>query len=160
MRGSVWTAIGLGGWCLLVATVVAADGRADAQRESLLELRFTENLNLTGRALDAEVVGDTAILNGTVRSEEDRALAERLATETGIRQVEPRLTVAPPPAPTPDNTPALTSEERLARKREAAARAREREQAAAPAPTPEPAADPAPDQLQPVVSPFQTAPTR
>ena len=160
MRGAVRTAIGLGGWCLMVATAVAADGKADARRESLLELRFTENLNLTGRALDAEVVGDTAILNGTVRSEDDRALAERLVTETGIRQVDNRLTVEPPPDPKPEKNPALTSEEREERKREAAARVREREQAAAPAPTPEPSAAPAPEQLQPTVSPFQTAPIR
>jgi BON domain len=143
-----------------MASAARADGRADALRESLLELRFTENLNLTGRALDAEVVGDTAILNGSVRSEEDRALAERLVTETGIRQVDNRLTVEPPPEPKPDKNPALTSEEREERKRAAAARAREREQAAAPAPTPEPAAEPAPEQVRPVVSPFQTAPIR
>jgi hypothetical protein len=150
-------AIGLGGWCLLVATAAAADGRADARRESLLELRFTENLNLTGRALDAEVVGDTAILNGSVRTEEDRALAERLVTESGIRQVDNRLTVDPPADPKPEKNPALTSEEREERKRASATRAREREQAAAPTPTPEPAA-PAPEQLRPTVSPFQTAP--
>lgn len=161
--------MGVGGVCLMVAALAVADGRADARRESLLELRFTENPNLTGRALDAEVVGDTAILNGTVRTDEDRALAERLAQQMGIREVENRLTVDPPPEPTPDKNPALTSEEREARRRAAAARAREREQAAAAAPepaasTPEPAAPatetPAVTEPPAPVSPFRTAPIR
>jgi hypothetical protein len=81
-------------------------------------------------------------------------------TEAGIRQVDNRLTVEPPPDPKAEKNPALTSEEREERKRAAAARAREREQAAAPTPTPEPAAQPAPEPVRPTVSPFQTAPIR
>jgi len=163
MRASVQWAIGLGGWFLVAATAAAADGKADARREALLELRFTENLNLTGRALDAEVVGDTAILNGTVRSEDDRALAERLVLDAGIRQVENRITVEAPPDPTPEKNPALTSEEREARKRAVAARAREREQAMVPASTPEPASTPATPAAEPEIpdaTPFRTAPVR
>ncbi len=138
MRRTVRVAIGLGAWCLAVGLPAMADGKTDAIRESLIELRFTENLNLTGRALQAEVVGDSAILTGTVTSEDDRALAERLVTETGIRQVDNRLTVEPPPEPTPEKNPALTSEQREERRRASAARAREREaRSAAPAATPE-----------------------
>ena len=85
MRRAVRVAIGLGAWCLAVAMPAAADLRTDARRESILELRFTENLNLTGRALDAEVSGDTAILRGTVKSEEDRAEAEQLVTAGSVR---------------------------------------------------------------------------
>jgi BON domain len=146
MRRTVRVAIALGGWCLGVALPAVADGKTDAIRESLIELRFTENLNLTGLALEAEVVGDSAILTGTVKSEGDRALAERLVTETGIRQVDNRLTVEPPPEPKPEKNPALTSEEREERRRASAARAREREARSpppavtpAPPPTPEPA---------------------
>jgi hypothetical protein len=142
------SAIGLGGLCLVMATAAMADGRADAQLESLLELRFTETPNLTGRALDAEVEGDMAILNGTVRTEEDRILAERLVMETGIRKVQNRLTVEPPPDPGPERNPALTSDEREARKRAAAARARERERQAAMPPI---EFTPAPDEPVPPV---------
>jgi hypothetical protein len=169
MRGSVWAAIGLGG-CMAVAAPVAADLRTDARRESILELRFTENLNLTGRALDAEVSGDTAILRGTVKSEEDRTEAEQLVLDSGFRQVDNKLTVEPPPDDQPDKNPALTSEEREQREagRRAAARAREREQQAQQAQqpqqaTPEPAAVvpqvPAPARpVSPTSGPFETAP--
>jgi hypothetical protein len=146
MRRTVWVAIGMAAWCLTTALPSVADGKTDAIRESLIELRFTENLNLTGRALEAEVVGDSAILTGTVASEDDRALAERLVTETGIRQVDNRLTVEPPPEPTPEKNPALTSEEREERRRASAARAREREArsaAAAATPASPPTAEPA-----------------
>jgi BON domain len=143
MRRTVWV-IGLGVWCLAVALPAVADGKTDAIRESLIELRFTENLNLTGRALQAEVVGDGAILTGTVTSEDDRALAERLVTEAGIRQVDNRLTVEPPPEPKPEKNPALTSEEREERRRASAARARERE-AQSPPPTATPETPPTPE---------------
>jgi hypothetical protein len=175
MRRTVWVAIGLGVWCLTTALPAVADGKTDAIRESVIELRFTENLNLTGRALEAEVVGDSAILTGTVKSEDDRALAERLVTETGIRQVDNRLTVEPPPEPTPEKNPALTSDERQERRRASAARAREREaRSQAPATTPEtpptpaaasaatpavpPAATDSARPVRPVTNPFQTAP--
>ena len=110
MRRAV-RAIGVAGWCLAVATAAAADGRDDARRESLLELRFTENLNLTGRALDAEVVGDTAILTAAAnrgRSGAGRAAGDR----SGIRQVDNQLTVDPPRRSEAGKEPALTSEER------------------------------------------------
>ena len=88
MRGAMRAAIGAGGLCMAVAMLAVAmpavaDLRTDARRESILELRFTENLNLTGRALDAEVSGDTAILRGTVKSEEDRTEAEQLVLDSG-----------------------------------------------------------------------------
>ncbi|NMC20195.1 MAG: BON domain-containing protein [Thermogutta sp.] len=53
---------------------------------------------IPGATVEISVQGRTAVLQGTVPSDRERLVAERLALlEPGIERVENRLTVAPPP---------------------------------------------------------------
>jgi hypothetical protein len=84
-----------------------------ARQESLIELRFAEDENLSGRSLDARVQGDTTTLTGTVKTEADRERAERLAVAAGASKVDNQVQVEPPPAkPAKGSNEPMTVEER------------------------------------------------
>ena len=61
----------------------------------MIESKLEQQQELVGRALDARVVGKQVTLTGTVKSEDDKALAERVAMVQGINQVNNLLEVQP-----------------------------------------------------------------
>lgn len=72
-----------------------AKSNGEARLEGVIESRLEQQPELVGRDLDARVVGKQVTLTGAVRSEEDRALAERVAQVQGINQVNNLLEVQP-----------------------------------------------------------------
>jgi hypothetical protein len=72
---------------------VKANG--EGRLEGVIESRLEEQQALVGRGLDARVVGKQVTLTGTVKSDEDKALAERVATVQGINHVNNLLEVQP-----------------------------------------------------------------
>ena len=86
-------------------------GAADetGKREAVLEARLEAEEALAGRALDARVEGKTkVILTGVVKSEEDKALAERVVKRAGYPRVDNLVTVDPAVAPPATAAPAAT----------------------------------------------------
>jgi hypothetical protein len=67
----------------------------EARLEGVIEHKLEQQPELVGRDLDARVVGKQVTLTGAVRSEDDRALAERVAQVQGINQVNNMLEVQP-----------------------------------------------------------------
>lgn len=72
---------------------VKANG--EARLEGVIEAKLEEQPELVGRGLDARVIGKQVTLTGTVKSDQDRALAERVAQVQGINQVNNLLEVQP-----------------------------------------------------------------
>jgi hypothetical protein len=72
---------------------VKANG--EGRLEGVIESRLEQQQELVGRGLDARVVGKQVTLTGTVKSEDDKALAERVAMVQGINQVNNLLEVQP-----------------------------------------------------------------
>lgn len=82
---------------------VKANG--EGRLEGVIESRLEQQQELVGRGLDARVVGKQVTLTGTVKSEDDKALAERVAMVQGINHVNNLLEVQPD---TGDIEPAAT----------------------------------------------------
>lgn len=124
LAGTLGLAVGAIGTC---GGPAVADERAPVAApavvispESVIELRFTEHEQLSGRGLDARVEGRVAVLTGTVKTEADRALAGKLAAVEGVDRVENQLQLEPPPKPLTRQARAnlpLTRDERERRKR-------------------------------------------
>jgi hypothetical protein len=92
------------GVLMLVSSVAGAQQQSpsarekangEARREGVIEHKLQQQPELVGRDLDARVVGKQVTLTGVVRSEDDRALAERVAHVQGIHQVNNLLEVQP-----------------------------------------------------------------
>jgi BON domain len=92
------------GFLLLMSSVAGAqqqspaarvNANADARLEGVIESKLEEQPELVARGLDARVVGKQVTLTGAVRSEDDKALAERVAHVPGINQVNNLLEVQP-----------------------------------------------------------------
>ncbi len=72
---------------------VKANG--EGRLEGVIESKLEQQQELVGRGLDARVVGKQVTLTGTVKSEDDKALAERVAMVQGINHVNNLLEVQP-----------------------------------------------------------------
>lgn len=102
------------------AARVKANG--EARLEGVIESRLEEQPELVGRGLDARVIGKQVTLTGTVKSDQDRALAERVAQVQGINQVNNLLEVQPetgaaePAAARPANAEAAALGQQAARR--------------------------------------------
>jgi hypothetical protein len=84
------------------AARVKANG--DARLEGVIESKLEQQPELVGRGLDARVVGKQVTLSGSVRSDQDRELAERVAQVQGINHVNNQLEVQPDTASAPEVT--------------------------------------------------------